>query len=135
MRHVIAYVMYAPSGDMFSLRGYGVSSCFGFSRREDSARGTHFPKGKGKELRLWVPHVQSPREEKERRYPRPHWAQTNPRQFWAETRLLKHAARGRSPRTAWENKYHNKLGFSNKATLKGKELTMMRYFLISIDEI
>ncbi|KAJ9550794.1 hypothetical protein OSB04_014839 [Centaurea solstitialis] len=66
MRHVIACVMYAPSGDMFSLRGYGVSSCFGFSRREDSARGTHFPKGKGKELRLRVPHVQSPREEKER---------------------------------------------------------------------
>ncbi|KAJ9567246.1 hypothetical protein OSB04_003212 [Centaurea solstitialis] len=31
------------------------------------------------------------------RYPRPHWAQTNPRQFWAEARLLKHAARGRSP--------------------------------------
>ncbi|KAJ9560236.1 hypothetical protein OSB04_005396 [Centaurea solstitialis] len=34
------------------------------------------------------------------RYPRPHWAQTNPRQFWAEARLLKHAARGRSPRTS-----------------------------------
>ncbi|KAJ9538789.1 hypothetical protein OSB04_031522, partial [Centaurea solstitialis] len=31
------------------------------------------------------------------RYPRPHWAQTNPRQFWVEARLLKHAARGRSP--------------------------------------
>ncbi|KAJ9541642.1 LOW QUALITY PROTEIN: hypothetical protein OSB04_028148 [Centaurea solstitialis] len=29
-----------------------------------------------------------------KRYPRPHWAQTNPRQFWAEARLLKHAARG-----------------------------------------
>ncbi|KAJ9539135.1 hypothetical protein OSB04_031868 [Centaurea solstitialis] len=34
-----------------------------------------------------------------KRYPRPHWAQTNPRQFWAEARLLKHAARGRNPRT------------------------------------
>ncbi|KAJ9563438.1 hypothetical protein OSB04_008598 [Centaurea solstitialis] len=34
------------------------------------------------------------------RYPRPHWVQTNPRQFWAESRLLKHAARGRSPRLA-----------------------------------
>ncbi|KAJ9539837.1 hypothetical protein OSB04_026343 [Centaurea solstitialis] len=36
----------------------------------------------------------------ELRYPIPHWAQTNPRQFWAEARLLKHAARGRSPRTS-----------------------------------
>ncbi|KAJ9565392.1 hypothetical protein OSB04_001358 [Centaurea solstitialis] len=35
------------------------------------------------------------------RYPRPHWAQTNPRQFWAEARLLKHAARGRSPHHPW----------------------------------
>ncbi|KAJ9560528.1 LOW QUALITY PROTEIN: hypothetical protein OSB04_005688 [Centaurea solstitialis] len=34
------------------------------------------------------------------RYPRPHWAQTNPRQFWAIARLLKHAARGRSPHTS-----------------------------------
>ncbi|KAJ9541633.1 hypothetical protein OSB04_028139 [Centaurea solstitialis] len=34
------------------------------------------------------------------RYPRPHWAQTNPWQIWAEARLLKHAARGRSPRTS-----------------------------------
>ncbi|KAJ9555861.1 hypothetical protein OSB04_010475 [Centaurea solstitialis] len=34
------------------------------------------------------------------RYSRPHWAQTDPRQFWAEARLLKHAARGRSPRTS-----------------------------------
>ncbi|KAJ9535918.1 hypothetical protein OSB04_un000917 [Centaurea solstitialis] len=34
------------------------------------------------------------------RYHRPYWAQTNPRQFWAEARLLKHAARGRSPRTS-----------------------------------
>ncbi|KAJ9553736.1 hypothetical protein OSB04_017781, partial [Centaurea solstitialis] len=32
-----------------------------------------------------------------RRYRRPHWVQTNSRQFWAEARLLKHAARGRSP--------------------------------------
>ncbi|KAJ9543782.1 hypothetical protein OSB04_023489 [Centaurea solstitialis] len=35
-----------------------------------------------------------------KKYPRPHWTQTNTRQFWAEARLLKHAARGRSPRTS-----------------------------------
>ncbi|KAJ9541723.1 hypothetical protein OSB04_028229 [Centaurea solstitialis] len=46
------------------------------------------------------------------RYPRPHWIQTNPRQFWAEAQLLKHAARGRSPRTSRMRPPGFELGFT-----------------------
>ncbi|KAJ9566292.1 hypothetical protein OSB04_002258 [Centaurea solstitialis] len=46
------------------------------------------------------------------RYPRPHWAQTNLGKFWAESRLLKHAARGRSPRTSGIRPPGLELGFT-----------------------
>ncbi|KAJ9548819.1 hypothetical protein OSB04_021362 [Centaurea solstitialis] len=46
------------------------------------------------------------------RYPRPHWAHTNPRQFWAKARLLKHAARGRNPRTSRMRPPGFELGFT-----------------------
>ncbi|KAJ9559237.1 hypothetical protein OSB04_013851 [Centaurea solstitialis] len=60
------------------------------------------------------------------RYPRPHWVQTNPRQFWAEARLLKHAARGRSPRTSRMHPPGLELSLPILMRLRGRLLALTR---------
>ncbi|KAJ9560357.1 hypothetical protein OSB04_005517 [Centaurea solstitialis] len=88
-------------------------------------------------------------KDKEGSYPRPHWAHTNPRQFWPEARLLKHAARGRSPRTSkmrppglelgipsfsplWEKLFATPMAIDVKISCKNVQIVDSSYRILNI---